>query len=135
MLIKTLLNKVENFKSFVNKAVSIEVVKGREAIVVDIKTRENAKPECTMCGKRVAVYDTQPSRLYEYPPIWGYQVFSDIPRRAACPVYGIHVERVPWSEGKEQMTTTYKVFLSRWAKRLSWKETAEIFKSSWGQRI
>ncbi|MQS69493.1 ISL3 family transposase, partial [Escherichia coli] len=29
------------------------------------------------------------------------------------------------------MTTTYKVFLSRWAKRLSWKETAEIFKSSW----
>jgi len=29
------------------------------------------------------------------------------------------------------MTTTYKEFLSRWAKRLSWKETAKIFKSSW----
>ncbi len=62
----------------------------------------------------------------------GLRFFSGIPpRRAACPVDGIHGERVPWSEGKDQMTTTYKVFLSRWAKRLSWKETAEIFKSSW----
>nr|CAJ75222.1 unknown protein [Candidatus Kuenenia stuttgartiensis] len=44
----------------------------------------------------------------------GFKYFSDIPpRRAACPVDGIHVERVPWSEGKEQMTTTYKEFLSR----------------------
>lgn len=132
MQIKTLLNTVENFKSFVYKAVSFEVINGRKALVADIKPRVNAKPECSVCGKRASGYDTQPSRLYEYPPLWGFQVFFRYsPRRAACPVDGIHVERIPWSEGKEQMTTTYKVFLSRWAKRLSWKETAEIFKSSW----
>jgi transposase len=34
-------------------------------------------------------------------------------------------------EGKEQMTKTCMIFLSRWAKRLSWKETAEIFRTSW----
>lgn len=75
MQIKTLLNTVENFKSFVYKAVSFEVINGRKALVADIKPRVNAKPECSVCGKRVSVYDTQPSRLYEYPPLWGFQVF------------------------------------------------------------
>ena len=132
MQIKTLLNRVENYKSFVYKAVSLEVINGRKTLVADIKPRANAKPECSVCGKRVPGYDTQPSRLYEYPPLWGFQVFFRYsPRRVSCLDDGIHVERVPWSEGKEQMTTTYKVFLSRWAKRLTWKETAEIFMSSW----
>lgn len=132
MLVKTLLNKVENFKSFVYKAVQLEVVAGTEALVVDIQPRANAKPECSICGKRFSGYDTQPFRLYEYVPLWGVQFFFRYaPRRVFCPVDGIHVERVPWSEGKEHMTSTYKVFLARWAKRLTWKETAEIFSSSW----
>jgi transposase len=29
------------------------------------------------------------------------------------------------------MTFSYQVFLARWAKRLSWKETADIFETSW----
>jgi transposase len=41
------------------------------------------------------------------------------------------VEFIPWADGKEQMTTTYKIYLARWAKRLSWKETADIFETSW----
>ncbi len=38
---------------------------------------------------------------------------------------------MPWSYGKEQVTTTYKVYLARWSRRLSWKETADIFKTGW----
>jgi len=53
------------------------------------------------------------------------------PRRVACVHHGIHVERVPWAEGKEHMTKSYQSFLARWAKRLSWKEVADIFKTSW----
>ena len=29
------------------------------------------------------------------------------------------------------MTRTYAWFLASWAKRLSWKEVAEVFQSSW----
>jgi len=29
------------------------------------------------------------------------------------------------------MTISYQVYLARWARRLSWKETADIFKTSW----
>ena len=30
------------------------------------------------------------------------------------------------------MTSRYKLFLSRWARRLSWSETARVFETSWG---
>jgi transposase len=41
------------------------------------------------------------------------------------------VEQVPWANGKEQMTEAYKWFLAGWAKRLSWREVAELFGTSW----
>jgi hypothetical protein len=29
------------------------------------------------------------------------------------------------------MTFSYQTYLARWARRLSWKETADIFETSW----
>jgi len=37
----------------------------------------------------------------------------------------------PWAEGKNHLTTTYAWFLAKWAKRLSWKECAVAFDTSW----
>ena len=52
-------------------------------------------------------------------------------RRVDCPKCGVTVESVPWAEGKEHLTTTYRWFLARWAKRLSWKETSVAFNTTW----
>jgi transposase len=41
------------------------------------------------------------------------------------------VEEVPWGDGKRTLTRAYMLFLARWARRLSWKETAEAFRTSW----
>jgi transposase len=41
------------------------------------------------------------------------------------------VEEVPWGDGKRTLTKAYMLFLARWARRLSWKETAEAFRTSW----
>lgn len=41
------------------------------------------------------------------------------------------VERVPWADGKSTQTKTYQLFLARWARRLSWKEAADAFRTSW----
>ena len=41
------------------------------------------------------------------------------------------VEEVPWGDGKRTLTKAYMLFLARWARRLSWKETAEAFCTSW----
>jgi transposase len=132
MLIKTLLNKVERFKSFIYGNSKLMRVGGNEALVIDIKPRQNSKPECPECGKRGKTYDTQPVRFFEYVPIWSFKVyFRYAPRRVRCPHHGIKVEALPWAYGKEQMTISFQVYLSRWAKRLSWKETADIFRTSW----
>jgi len=41
------------------------------------------------------------------------------------------VEHIPWSQGKRPMTTAMMGFLARWARRLSWRETARVFHTSW----
>lgn len=41
------------------------------------------------------------------------------------------VEDVPWGNGKHTLTNVYMLFLARWARRLSRKETAEAFRTSW----
>jgi transposase len=41
------------------------------------------------------------------------------------------VEEVPWCDGKRSLTKAYMLFLARWARRLSWKETAAAFHTSW----
>jgi transposase len=52
-------------------------------------------------------------------------------RRIDCKNCGVKVERVPWAEGKSPVTKPFALFLARWAKRLSWKETAESFCTTW----
>ncbi|ALC15459.1 hypothetical protein DSOUD_0671 [Desulfuromonas soudanensis] len=61
MLIKTLLNKVERFKSFVYGSICIMFVDGVEALVVDIEPRRNSRPICPEFCKRRRVYNRQPS--------------------------------------------------------------------------
>ena len=38
---------------------------------------------------------------------------------------------MPWAAGKHQLTETYAWFLAGWARRLSWKEVAEAFRTTW----
>jgi transposase len=53
-------------------------------------------------------------------------------RRVDCRRCGVvAVEEVPWGDGKRTLTKAYMLFLARWARRLSWKETAEAFRTSW----
>jgi len=53
-------------------------------------------------------------------------------RRVDCRRCGaVVVEEVPWGDGKRSLSKAYMLFLARWARRLSWKETAEAFRTSW----
>jgi transposase len=52
-------------------------------------------------------------------------------RRVACPTCGVTVESVPFVDGKKHVSRTFEHFLAAWAKRLSWKETASVFRTNW----
>jgi transposase len=131
MQLKTILNRVEPHKSFVyGKARWVEAV--RPTIEVEVHPRRNGRPICSGCGKAAPGYDRLPARRFEFVPLWGIAVFFVYAmRRVECPDCGVKVERVPWCDGKHQLTTSYRWFLARWAKRLSWQEVADAFCTTW----
>jgi transposase len=129
----TLLNQVYYLKSFIYKNDQIEEVQGMKAFVVDVVPRKNSKAVCPSCKLHCPTYDHQRrTRLYEFIPIWGMKVYLRYrSRRSVCSLCGVHVELIPWAEGKHHSTKAFQIFLARWARRLSWKETAEVFQTSW----
>jgi transposase len=132
MQLKTILNRVEPFKSFVyGKARWVEAT-GRPTLEVEVHARKNGRAICSGCGRPGPGYDRLPERQFEFVPLWGMAVyFVYAMRRVDCPSCGVTVERVPWAQGKSHLTTSYRWFLARWAKRLSWEEVASIFQTSW----
>ncbi len=132
MLIKTILNRIQKHPRFVYG--DIQLWQDGDRLVLDVKIRPRATGHaiCSGCGKRRPGYDTLPERRFEFVPLWGIAVFFLYAlRRVNCPKCGVKAELVPWAEGKSHLTTTYAWFLARWAKRLSWKEVAEVFHTSW----
>ena len=132
MLLKTILNSIEKFKSFVYGKSYIEGKGEHQQIIIEINPRKNSKGLCPACQKPSPGYDRQPLRRFQHVPLWNIPVYFEYaPRRIYCKRHGIHVELLPFASGKEQLTRSYKLFLSTWAKRLSWKEVATVFSTSW----
>jgi len=132
MLLKTILNRVERYKSFVYGKARMLQEDGELAIEVEVEARANGRPICSGCGHPAPGYDRLAKRRFEYVPLWGIAVFFLYAmRRVDCPQCGVKVERVPWAKGKSRLTTSYRWFLARWAKRLSWQETARVFGTTW----
>lgn len=130
MLLETILNRVEKQKGFVYW--SVRWGENRQTLLINIHPHGRSRPVCGDCGRKGPCYDTQEERRFEFVPLWGLAVFFLYRmRRVHCPRCGIKVERVPWCDGKHRTTLSYRVFLARWAQRLSWKETAEVFGTSW----
>ena len=132
MRIQTILNRVEKFKSFVHGEARLEERKDGLALVVQVKPRKNGRAFCSGCGRPGPTYDRLDERRFEFVPVWGILVFLAYRmRRVKCKRCGVTVEMVPWCDGKNQLTTTYRWFLATWAKRLSWTEVGAIFRTSW----
>lgn len=132
MQLKTILNRVEPFKSFVyGKAKWVEGTE-RPTLEVEVQARKNGRAVCSGCGRPGRGYDRLAARRFEFVPLWGIAVyFVYALRRVDCPTCGVTAERVPWARGKSRLTTSYRWFLARWAKRLSWQEVAGIFGTTW----
>ena len=132
MQLKTILNRVQKIKSFVYGAVRWVEGAPSPTLEVELHPRANGRPVCSGCGQSGPGYDRLPARRFEFVPFWGMKVFFVYaPRRVECTRCGVRVEEMPWAEGKHPVTRTYAWFLASWAKRLSWKEVAEVFQSSW----
>lgn len=132
MRIETVLNQCYRHKSFVYAGVHREQIGGKDALVVDIVPRKNGLAECSKCGERAPVYDHLQERRFDFLPLWNIPVyFLYTMRRVDCPEHGVRVERIPWANGKSHLTKPFELFLAKWARKLSWKEVAESFGTTW----
>jgi transposase len=102
-------------------------------IEIAVSPRMRSKAICSGCHQPAPGYDRLAERRFEFIPLWGFLVFLLYSmRRVDCPrCQAVVVEEVPWGDGKRTLTRAYMLFLARWARRLSWKETAEAFRTSW----
>ncbi len=106
--------------------------KASKSIEVEVRERVGSKGKCSVCQTPAPTYDHLNVRRFEFVPFWGFVVFLLYRmRRVSCPQCGVKVEAVPWGCGKHQMTTAYVLFLAHWAKKLSWKDVALSFHTSW----
>lgn len=132
MQLKTILNRVEPHKGFVYE--KVELIEGRKnlALAITLRADQRVKPVCSGCQKSGSGYDTLEERRFEFVPLWGICVFFLYAmRRVDCGSCGVVVEDVPWAMGKSHLTKAYAWFLAGWAKRMSWKEVATAFRTSW----
>jgi len=75
MQLKTILNRVEPFKSFVyGKARWVEG-ETRPTLEVALHARKNGRAICAGCGRPGPGYDRLPARRFQFVPLWGMAVF------------------------------------------------------------
>lgn len=129
MQLQTILNRVEKQKGFVYSKARFNE---NGELEVELCPRRNSKAICSGCGNKGPTYDHTSIRRFQYVPLWGIAVFLVYSmRRVNCGECGVTTERVPWACGKTQQTYSFRLFLATWAKRMSWKETATVFSTSW----
>ncbi len=127
----TILNRCHHFRGFVYQRARFG--RDHQSIEVTVRPRKGARAICSRCHQPAPGYDQLAERRFEFIPFWGFLVFLLYSmRRVDCRrCEAVVVEEVPWGNGKHQLTNAYMLFLARWARRLSWKETAEAFRTSW----
>jgi len=127
----TILNRCHRFSGFVYQQARFSA--DHKSIEIDVRPRKRSAAVCSRCHQTAPGYDQLPERRFEFIPFWGFLVFLLYSmRRVDCRrCDAIVVEEVPWGDGKRTLTRAYMLFLARWARRLSWKETAEAFRTSW----
>jgi len=132
--VKTLLNSLQRFSGFVFQDIRMKRRRdgGLEQVDISIEAHAGIPAKCSRCLKPAPGYDRLPSRSWLFVPLWEVTtLFHYPPRRVECAEHGVVVEHLPWSEGKRPVTKAMMCFLSRWARQLSWRETARAFHTSW----
>src|SRR5262250_2247941 len=127
----TILNRCHHFQGFVYQQARFSA--DQKSIEITVRPRKGTRAICSRCHQPAPGYDQLTERRFEFIPFWGFLVFLlYVMRRVDCRrCDAVVVEEVPWADGKRTLTKAYMLFLARWARRLSWKETAQAFRTSW----
>jgi transposase len=127
----TILNRCHRFPGFVYQQARLS--SDHKSIEIAVRPSKGSAAVCSRCHQPAPGHDQLSERRFEFIPFWGFLVFLLYSmRRVDCRrCEMVVVEEVPWGDGKRTFTRAYMLLLARWARRLSWRETAEAFRTSW----
>ena len=96
-------------------------------IVATVVPRAGSQARCSGCGRAGPTYDHAARlRVWTLPPLFKFTLaLVYTMRRVKCPACGVVVEKVPWATGKHSLCDGFRLLLARWARKLSWDETAD----------
>jgi len=128
------LNAIQHFPGFIFQ--DVRLCRQRDGqpreIKITVAAHAGVGAKCSRCLQPAPCYDRLAERAWQFIPLWGIVTwFLYAARRVHCPEHGVVIEQVPWSDGKRPVTIAMMCFLARWARRLSWRETARAFATSW----
>ena len=131
MRLPRILNQCHPIPGFVYERASF--AEEGQTILIPVRPRRGSAAICSGCHQPAPGYDhSRTPRRFEFISFWGYLVLLVYcMRRVNCKQCGVVVEQVPWGMGKHTSTKAHMHFLGHWARKLSWKETAEEFRTSW----
>lgn len=130
--VKAILNHVHPIGGFVYEDERLVWRGPRRRLEVTIRPHTQRAPLCGVCRRPGTCHGHTEEREWTFVPLFGLEVvLKYTPRRVDCATDGVRVEFMPWNEGKRTTACVMMQFLGNWARRLSWKETAEVFKVSW----
>ena len=130
--VKTILNRIQHFIGFVYKDIRLLKPRGKLCVEITLESHQSINGKCSACLQPAPGYDRLPERWWLFVPLWGITTwFRYAPRRVQCAEHGVVVEHIPWTEGKRPITTAMMGFLARWARHLSWRQTARSFQTNW----
>jgi hypothetical protein len=125
----TILNYCHHFRGFVYERSRFSA--NEKSSEVALRPRKGSAAICSRCHQPAPGYDQLAEGRFEFIPLWGFFVLYAMRRVDCRRCEAVVVEEVPWGNGKHQLTNAYMLFLAGWARRLSWKETAKAFRTSW----
>jgi transposase len=113
-----------------HKITSIE--KYGDNLFINLDVRKHRKLECSICGKKAPRFDRQKERNWMHVPFWGICVFLTYrPCRVKCLTCGVRIEKYPWAQGKQTLTTALVNVLSRWCQLLPIETVATMYGLQW----
>jgi transposase len=128
----TILNRCHRFRGFVYQQARFS--SDHKSIEIAVRPRKGSAAVCSRCHQPAPGYDQLAERRFEFIPFLGVSGLPAV-RHAARrlpPLRAVWSSRkFPGATASAQLTNAYMLFLARWARRLSWKETAEAFRTSW----
>ena len=127
------MNQIQRYAGFVYAEVRMRSHHGQaQEIEIKLEAHAGMRGRCSQCQRSAPGYDRLAERRWLQVPLWNIPTcFRYAPRRVECVEHGVVVEHLPWSVGKHPITCAMMIFLACWGRRLSWRETARVFQTSW----